>query len=282
MRSVPALPFGRRKILGWYCIDWFFIMFSLTPIIWIVSLSLKTEATINDGHFFPVQMTDENYVKIFHNGQFVESLVNSCGICGLSTVIILSIGFAAAYSLRRIHFPGQRWVYFCILLVTVFPPISFVNPLFYLERKIGIFDTWAGLVVPYIAFGLPLAIVVLLSFFDYIPLSLEQAAALDGASRSKILRCIVFPLSVPGIVTSGILVFISCWNDLLLSMSLTASSRAQTAPVLISNFTGETEFAQPIGSIAAGAVIITAPILILVAFFQKKIIVGLTAGANKG
>ncbi|MDT5051419.1 MAG: trehalose/maltose transport system permease protein, partial [Mycobacterium sp.] len=157
-----------------------------------------------------------------------------------------------------------------------------VTPLFNIERRIGLFDTWPGLIIPYIAFALPLAIYTLSAFFREIPWDLEKAAKMDGATAGQAFRKVIAPLAAPGIVTAAILVFIFAWNDLLLALSLTATKAAITAPVAIANFTGSSQFEEPTGSIAAGAMVITVPIIVFVLVFQRRIVAGLTSGAVKG
>jgi len=164
----------------------------------------------------------------------------------------------------------------------MFPAISLVTPLFNIERQIGLFDTWPGLIIPYITFALPLAIYTLSAFFREIPWDLEKAAKMDGATPAQALRKVIVPLAAPGIVTTAILVFIFAWNDLLLALSLTATKAAITAPVAIANFTGSSQFEEPTGSIAAGAMVITVPIIVFVLVFQRRIVAGLTSGAVKG
>jgi len=164
----------------------------------------------------------------------------------------------------------------------MFPQISLVTPLFNIERRLGLFDTWPGLILPYITFALPLAVYTLSAFFREIPWDLEKAAKLDGATGAQAFRRVIVPLAAPGVVTAAILVFIFSWNELLLALSLTSSDRAITAPVAITNFSGVSEFTEPTGQIAAAAVVITIPIIVFVLIFQRRIVAGLTSGAVKG
>ncbi len=188
----------------------------------------------------------------------------------------------AAYAIARLDFPGKKLLVGVALLIAMFPQISLVSPLFDIERRLGLFDTWAGLILPYITFALPLAIYTLSAFFKEIPWDLEKAAKMDGATPGQAFRKVVAPLAAPGIVTAGILVFIFCWNDLLFAISLTSTERSITAPAAIANFTGASQFEEPTGSIAAAAMVITIPIIIFVLFFQRRIVAGLTSGAVKG
>jgi trehalose/maltose transport system permease protein len=164
----------------------------------------------------------------------------------------------------------------------VFPPISLVSPLFNLWRQLGLFDTWPGLIIPYLTFSLPLTIYVLSAFFREIPWSLERAARVDGATPLQAFLRVIAPLAAPGVVTTAILVFIFCWNDFVFAISLTSTNRSRTVPAAIAFFSGASQFETPVGSIAAAGVIITIPIIIFVFIFQRRIVAGLTSGAVKG
>jgi multiple sugar transport system permease protein len=164
----------------------------------------------------------------------------------------------------------------------MFPQISLVGPLYNLWRQIGLYDTWPGLIIPYMTFALPLSIWVLSAFFREIPWELEQAALVDGGTQFQALRKVIVPLAVPGIVTTFIIVFIICWNDFVFAISLTSTGAAQTVPAAIAQFPGVSQFTVPIGNIAAAAVVVTVPVMLLVLLFQRRIVAGLTAGAVKG
>ena len=164
----------------------------------------------------------------------------------------------------------------------MFPPISIVGPLFDMWRAIGIYDTYPGLIIPYLTFSLPLAIYVLTAFFREIPWDLEQAAQVDGATPFQAFTKVIMPLAAPGIFTAAILVFIFCWNDFVFAISLTSTDTSRTVPAALAFFTGESPFSDPTGAIAAAAVVVTIPIIVFVLFFQRRIVSGLTAGAVKG
>jgi multiple sugar transport system permease protein len=258
------------------------ILYALIPVLWIVSLSFKTADTVTDGNFIPRSWTFENYAQIFSLDIFTSALVNSIGIAIISTVLAVVVGTMAAYAIARLDFPGKKILVGVSLLIAMFPQISLVSPLFDIERAIGLFDTWPGLILPYITFALPLAIYTLSAFFREIPWELEKAAKMDGATPLQAFRSVIVPLAAPGVFTTAILVFIFCWNDFLFAISLTSTSRSQTATVAIANFTGASQFAEPTGSVAAAAVLLTIPIIIFVLFFQRRIVAGLTSGAVKG
>ena len=270
------------RATGWTVVNVIVVLYALFPVLWILSLSLKPSSTVKDGNLIPTQVTFDNYKAIFAGNMFSSALVNSIGIGLITTVIAVVVGGMAAYAIARLAFPGKRALVGVALLIAMFPQISLVTPLFNIERKIGLFDTWPGLVIPYITFALPLAIYTMSAFFKEIPWDLEKAAKMDGATPWQAFRKVIAPLAAPGIVTAAILVFIFAWNDLLLALSLTATQRAITAPVAIANFTGSSQFEEPTGSIAAGAMVITVPIVIFVLIFQRRIVAGLTSGAVKG
>ncbi len=266
----------------WSIINLVVVLYALIPMLWIVSLSFKDPSTITDGSFVPKKWTWSNYSGIFHNDDFTRGLINSIGIGLISTVVAILIGMMAAYAVARLSFPGRSAVIGISLLISMFPQISLVTPLFQIERSLGLFNTWLGLIIPYITFALPLTIFTLSNFFREIPWDLEKAAKMDGATPLQAFRLVIAPLATPGVVTTAILAFIVCWNDFLFSISLTSSNRARTAPATISFFTGSSQFEDPTGSIAAAAVVITIPIVIFVLFFQRRIVSGLTSGAVKG
>jgi multiple sugar transport system permease protein len=263
-------------------LDAIVVIFALVPVLWIVSLSFKTTATLTDGNFIPRQWTWQNYKTIFQTDQFVRALINSIGIALISTLIAVVLGTMAAYAISRLDFPGKSLLVGVSLLIAMFPQVSLVSPLFNIERNTGLFDTWPGLILPYITFALPLAIYTLSAFFKQIPWDLEKAAKMDGATQGEAFRKVIAPLAAPGVFTTAILVFIFCWNDFLFAISLTSTERSRTVPAALSFFTGASQFEDPTGAISAAAVVITIPIILFVLFFQRRIVAGLTSGAVKG
>ena len=268
--------------IGWSTANLVVVLLSFIPVLWILSLSFKDPSTITDGSFWPKKWTGQNYSGIFKTSEFTHALVNSIGIAVISTFLAVIVATMAAYAVARLHFPGKNVIVNTSLLIAMFPTISLVTPLFNIERSVGLFDTWLGLIIPYVTFGLPLAIFTLSAFFREIPTELEKAAKVDGATPLQAFRKVIAPLAAPGMFTTAILVFIFCWNDFLFAISLTSTTRARTVPAAIGFFTGNSQFESPIGSIAAASVIITIPIVIFVLIFQRRIVSGLTSGAVKG
>ncbi|MET8628943.1 carbohydrate ABC transporter permease [Kitasatospora sp. NPDC004669] len=271
-----------RTLTSWGVANLIVVLYALFPVWWIVALSFKDPSTLGDGDFIPREWTWENYRGIFQTSEFTRALVNSIGISAIATTIAVVLGTMAAYAVARLRFPGKRPLIGVSLLIAMFPPISLVSPLFNIERLLGLFDTWTGLIIPYTTFSLPLAIYTLSAFFREIAWDLEKAARVDGATPWQAFRLVIAPLAAPGVFTTGILVFIFCWNDFLFAISLTSTTSARTVPAAIAFFTGSSQFQQPTGSIAAAAVVITIPIVIFVLLFQRRIVAGLTAGAVKG
>lgn len=258
------------------------MLYALIPVAWIISLSLKQPGDLNDQQFLPQTVNLDNYRAIFLDAQFPAALWNSFGIALIATALSVVLAMFCAYALVRLDFPGKKWLLGGVLALSMFPPVSVIGPLFNLWRAIGLFDTWLGLIIPYMTFTLPLAIWTLTAFFRALPWDLDKAARIDGATPLQAFVHIIAPLAAPGVFTAAILVFIFAWNDFLFATSLTSSNAARTVPAAIAFFTGSSQFEQPTGSIAAASVVVTLPVIVLVLLFQKRIVAGLTAGAVKG
>jgi multiple sugar transport system permease protein len=277
---------GTREYTFWSIAIAAVLVFALIPIVWIISLSLKTPDSVTDGRFIPAHWTLDNYKVLFEGGfsnsPFLHPLVNSIVIALISTLIAIVLAAFAAYAIARLDFPGKTAILAGALAIAMFPTISTVGPLFDMWRSIGLYNTYLGLIIPYLTFSLPLAIYILVAFFREIPWDLEQAAQVDGATPLQAFRRVIVPLAAPGTFTAAILVFIFCWNDFLFAITLTSSNASRTVPAALAFFTGESQFTAPTGNIAAAAVIVTVPIIVFVLVFQRRIVAGLTAGAVKG
>ena len=277
---------GPREYVGWGAAELLIIVFALIPVLWIISLSLKTPETVADQSFIPQDWSLDNYKTLFDGGisdsPFIKPLINSIGIALITTVISITLAALAAYAIARLTFPGKNLILAGALAIAIFPQISTIGPLFDMWRALGLYDTWPGLIIPYLTFSLPLAIYVLVAFFREIPWDLDQAAQVDGATQFQAFRKVIVPLAAPGTFTAAILVFIFAWNDFLFAISLTSSDASRTVPAALAFFTGESQFTEPTGNIAAAAVIVTIPIIVFVLVFQRRIVSGLTSGAVKG
>jgi multiple sugar transport system permease protein len=278
------VTYTRRKKVLWAIGILIVVLYALIPIAWLIGLSLKPSSTIGtDTSFFPSSPTLDNYDALFKgDSEFLEALRNSFGIAAISTLIAIVLAAMAAYALARLNFAGKALILSGSLAIAMFPPISIVGSLFNVWRNVGLFDTWPGLIIPYMTFALPLAIYTLSAFYREIPWELEQAAQVDGATPFQAFTKVILPLAAPGTFTAAILVFIFAWNDFLFANTLTSTSNARTVPAALAFFTGASQFDQPIAAIAAAAVLVTIPIIIMVLIFQRRIVAGLTAGAVKG
>ena len=278
-------PADRRALmeaLYWSCGSLVAVFYALLPVAWIVSLSLKEPADLNDQQFFPDTVTLDHYRTVFADVQFPAALWNSIGIAAIATLLSVVLAMFAAYAIVRLEFPGKRVLLVGALAIAMFPPVAIIGPLFDLWRLLGLFDTWLGLILPYMTFALPLALWTLSGFFRAIPWDLEKAARVDGATPFQVFRYVIVPLAAPGVFTAAILVFIFAWNDFLFATALTSTNAARTVPVAIAFFTGSSQFELPTGSIAAASVVVTVPVIAVVVLFQRRIVAGLTAGAVKG
>ncbi len=277
---------GTREYAYWSIGMLIVLLFALIPVIWIISLSLKPPEAIADQKFLTTDISFENYEALFTGGidesPFIKPLINSILIAMITTAIAIVLAAFCAYAIARLEFPGKTLILAGALAIAMFPAISTVGPLFDMWRSLGLYDTYPGLIIPYLTFSLPLAIYTLVAFFREIPWDLEQAAQIDGATPFQAFRKVIVPLAAPGVFTAAILVFIFAWNDFLFAISLTSSDASRTVPAALAFFTGESTFTQPTGAIAAAAVIVTVPIIVFVLFFQRRIVEGLTAGAVKG
>ncbi|SPF69353.1 Binding-protein-dependent transport system inner membrane component [Propionibacterium ruminifibrarum] len=260
------------------------IVYTVVPLLWILNMSLKSTADRADGKFWAHNPTLENYQLIFTGGAkdlFLPALRNSIVVAIAATLIAVILATFCAYAIARLDFPGKRLILGTALTVSFFPVISLVTPLFDLWRRIHLFDTIPGLILPYLVLTLPLSIWTLSAFFQQIPWEMEQAAQVDGATSWEAFRKVIVPLAAPGVFTTAIIAFFTAWNDFVFAMSLT-SDHARTVPAALAFFTGASQFESPTGAICAAGVVVTIPVVLLVLFFQRQIVSGLTSGAVKG
>ncbi|WP_436701688.1 carbohydrate ABC transporter permease [Nocardioides sp. BYT-33-1] len=263
------------------------MIWCLLPVAWIISLSFKSEAAITNGSpgFFPSDGGGagwDNYQAVWDNDQFWRAIFNSIGISLIATLLSVIVATLAAYAIARLEFRGKKAVLTIALAIAMFPVVSLVGPLFDMWRAVGLYDTWPGLIIPYMSFTLPLAIWTLSAFFREIPWEMEQAAQVDGATSWQAFRKVIVPLAAPGVFTAAILTFFFAWNDFVFGISLTSTENARPIPASLSFFVGSDPFNRPASLLAAGAVIATIPIVVIVLIFQRKIVAGLTSGAVKG
>jgi multiple sugar transport system permease protein len=276
---------SRREKIWWWVGGAAILVYCLFPIAWIVSVSFKKPSDLASREFLPNGATWTNYEGIFTGSGgdlFLPALRNSFGICLIATAISCLLSMFAAYAIARLDFPGKKLILSTALVVAIFPVISIVTPLFNVWRQIGLYDTWPGLIIPYLSLTLPISIWTMSAFFREIPWEMEQAAQVDGATTWQAFRKVIVPLAAPGVFTTAIIAFFIAWNDFVYGISLTSTSAARPVPAALGLFSGASQFEDPTGAIAAAAVVVTIPVVVLVLIFQRRIVAGLTNGAVKG
>jgi trehalose/maltose transport system permease protein len=282
VKALPWRPLLRR--LPFYLVVALIAVYALTPFVWAISTSLKSESELfGPARLLPRDPSIRNYVNVLNSASFMRSLANSVLVAGGSALTALTAGSLAAYALGRLRFRGKAAMLYAVLAMTMFPQIAVLSGLYVNVRELGLYGTQAALLFAYPLFTLPFSTWVLTSFFRGLPREIEEAAVVDGATTAQIFARILLPLTVPALVTTGLLTFIVSWNEYLFALSFTITNpRAQTVPVAIAQFAGIVEQQEPIAEIMAAAMIVTLPLVILVLVFQQRIAAGLTAGSVKG
>ena len=275
---------GQKVGNRWTVYGILILLWALFPLLWMLSLSFKDPSTFRSAEptFLPEEWVWTNYETVFSDTLFTSALRNSVGIALIATTLSVIVAMFASYAIARLDFPGKKVLLSMALAIAMFPQAALVGPLFNMWRNLGIYDTWLGLVIPYLTFALPLSIWTMSAFFRQIPWEMEQAAQVDGATAWQAFRKVIIPLAAPGVFTTAILTFFFCWNEFLLAISLTSTDRARTVPAALSFFTGASQFQSPVTAIMAASVVVTIPVVILVLVFQRRIVAGLTSGAVKG
>jgi multiple sugar transport system permease protein len=265
------------------------VIYCILPFYWMIVSSLRLPTEGRSTELVPSPASVENFKGVFSaTNNFGRSLINSVIVSGVTTVLTLLIGMVAAYALARLRFRGKGLVLWIIMACSMFPLITLIVPLLKMFSQSDPFtwfpywiNTYQAVILPYLSFGLPLAVWNLTAFFRQLPVELEQAAMVDGCTPGQAFRKVIVPLAAPGVFTTAIIVFIGAWNEFLVALTFLQDPAKQTATVAISKFTGTTGFDTPYGTIMAAGVIVTVPLLIAVLLFQRRIVAGLTAGGVK-
>jgi len=266
------------------------LVFIYAPISWLVLSSISTRAELLDvpANFIPKNPTFKNYLDILLPGRaasevastFKVTLGNSFLVASVTTLICLMVGMLAAYALARLRLPFKNGLLMSILSVRMIPEISLVIPLYIAAAKLALTNKPIVLIITYLSFALPFAIWMITTFFEAVPLELEDAARIDGCSRLRTLFSVILPVSTPGIVSTGLFIFLLAWDEFFFALIFTSTLAAKTAPVAIAEFTGR--YAVDITAMMAAGVLAALPPVILALIFQRYIISGLSAGAVKG
>lgn len=260
------------------------VVWCLLPFYWMLVMAFRDKAYTFETTPWFTHLTLENFRYAFDttSNHFGRSLINGIVIASVVTFIAMAIGVFAAYALARLQFRGKFFVLAAILGASMFPGVAILTPIFKLFSDLHWLGTYQGLIVPQISFSLPLAVYTLSSFFTDMPWELEQAARVDGATPGQAFRLVIFPLAAPALFTTAILVFLSSWNEYLLSSVLyNGNDNVATPTVAIAKFTAGPHVVPYTQTMAAG-VVITIPLVIVVLLFQRRIVSGLTAGGVKG
>jgi multiple sugar transport system permease protein len=262
----------------------FMLIFCLAPIFWQLLTSIKVSEDISavPNIYFPSQYTFKHYIDLFVRRPFAQYIFNSTFVSVVSTVLCLAIGTPAAYALARLNLFGEKILLAGIVIITLFPFILFFLGLLEIIQVLKLGNNYLALIIPYTAVNLPLTISVMRSFFLQIPKELEDAAKVDGYKTWQMLTQILLPLTIPALVTTGVLNFIFAWNEFIFALTFITRESMKTIPVATAQLGGTSVFEIPYGPIAAATVLGTLPLVLLVLFFQNKIVQGLTAGAVKG
>jgi len=258
------------------------IVFNLFPFVWALLSSFRPSSELFSTKLLPTQLTLAHFQAVFKDARFVAGLINSIIVAGCTVLIALGLGSLCAYALGRLPFRFKGPVLYLVLTMTMFPTIAVLSGLFVMLKTLSLFNSRQGLIVTYLIFTMPFTIWVMTQYFRSLPKELEEAAYVDGASPLKVFWDILLPLTLPGLVSTGLLAFIAAWNEFLFALTFTVTDTMKTVPVVISQFSGSSSFEQPWGSIMAGSMVVTIPLVILVMVFQYRIVEGLTAGAVKG
>jgi trehalose/maltose transport system permease protein len=262
------------------------IVYIAFPFYWAIRSAFTPDVELfkTPVQYWPSNPTWSNFSAVLSNSDFQRALINSTIVAGSITIISLALGSLAGYALGRFRFRGRSTALYMMLSMTIFPQIAILGALYTTVTKFNLYDTLGALIFTYLIFTLPFTIWVLTSFMRALPGDLEEAAYVDGATPLQVFWKVLLPLIAPGLVTTGLLAFISAWNEYLYALSFIQSPNHYTVPLAITSFVSNTgsAFAVPWGQIMAATVIITLPLVLLVLILQKRIIAGLTAGAVKG
>ena len=276
-------PAGIRRYLNTVNLGGLLIVVLTTlPLYWMATASLKGPGEISASPPTAVPGSPElgNYTEAFVRNGIGRYLLNSLIVASVSTVLVLSLAFFAGYAFARMRLRGSGRIMTALLMLSVFPPIALVVPLFLMGRQFGLLNTYPGLIIPYVALNLPFAIWILRNYLSGLPRELEEAATVDGAGPLRTALTVILPLARPGLFTAGVFAFTATWAEFLLALTFNSSDSHRTVPVGIALFTSQ--YTVPYGAIFAGAMVATVPIALLVLIFRRSIVSGMTSGAVKG
>ena len=258
------------------------VLFAVFPFYYAILSSLKVGSELFSVDYFPFNWNWENYAAVFREQPFARNILNSVAVAVAVVALSLFLGLTGAYALGRVKFRGRGTLLLTILGVSMFPQVAVLSGMFEMIRLFGLYNDLLGLILANMILTLPFTVWVLTTFMRELPVELEEAALVDGASPWVVVTQVFMPLMWPAMVTTGLLAFIAAWNEFLFALTFTLTNDQRTVPVAIALITGASQHELPWGNIMAASVIVTLPIIVLVLIFQRKIVSGLTAGAVKG
>ena len=260
----------------------FIVIYCLAPFYWMVVSSLRTDSEIFENSWWPRHPSLENYEAVFSSkNNFGQGLVNSLIVSIVVTIVALAVATFASYALARLDFRGKGLLLLVVLATSMFPLVAIIVPLLKNFSDWGWINTYQAMIIPDLSFSLPLAVWNLTSFFRQMPQELEQSAMVDGCTPGQAFRKVILPIAAPGIFTTAIIIFIGAWNEFLVAVTMINNPAMQPATVLLSKFTGDSQFNTPFGSQMAAGVVMTLPLVVMVLLFQRRIVAGLAAGGIK-
>jgi multiple sugar transport system permease protein len=257
------------------------LIFTLFPFVWTFLTSIKTQKELFTPvlRYFPGHPTFQNYIELFKHMDFIKYLCNSFLVASITAVCSLFVSLLAAYAFSRYSFRGKYLVLISFLMINMFPSVLLLIPLYSIMRQVGLLFTPSALIIAYSTFTIPFSTWLLTGYLNDLPLSLEEAAMVDGCNRCQAFIRILMPLTIPGVIATGIYIFITAWNEFVFAVMLT-NDASRTLPVALQSFVGEFDIQW--GLLSAGGIVTTLPIMIVFMFVQKKLVEGMTAGAVKG
>lgn len=270
------------KTTLFYALVVFIVVVSVFPFYYAILTSLKSGTDLFRVTYWPTSFSLDNFRQVFTQGEFPRNLLNSVFVASVTVILALFLAITASFALSRVRFRGRSLLLMTILAVSMFPQIAVLAGLFEVIRFLGIYNTPWALIFAYTIFTLPFTVWVLTTFMRDLPVEIEEAAIVDGATPWVIITQVFMPLMWPALVTTGLLAFIAAWNEFLFALTFTVSNQTRTVPVAIALLSGGSQYEIPWGIIMAASVIVTVPLVALVLIFQRKIVSGLTAGGVKG
>ncbi|MFK7866690.1 MAG: carbohydrate ABC transporter permease [Alphaproteobacteria bacterium] len=277
----PAL-WKLTKQISFYALVLVIMIVSIFPFYYAILTSLKTGTAIFEVDYLPTHVNFGNFISLFKTGHFIQNIFNSVIVSTIVVILSLLLAVLASFALARIQFGGRKLLLLTILSVSMFPQVAVLSGLFEVVRFMGLYNTLTSLVIAYMIFTLPFTVWILTTFMRELPIELEEAAIVDGASPLVIVFKVFLPLLWPAMVTTGLLAFIAAWNEFLFALTFVSNNETRTVPVAIAMISGASDKEIPWGPIMAASVIVTLPLIMLVLIFQKRIVAGLTAGSVKG